>query len=169
VISMHSMSVPPYRQMLTNLLAWLDKAEAHARAKSFDSAVYLPMRLAPDMLPFGAQVVVACEVAKMGLSRLAAVEPPSWAGDIKSLDDLRGRLRLAIDYVASFDVARLAESASRPLDVTPQRGGATLHFEGEGFLKHYSLPNFYFHVTTAYALLRHAGVDLGKSDYLALA
>ena len=164
-LSMHSASVPVFVRNLNNLLAWLDKAQAHAEAKKFDTAVYLGLRLAPDMLPFSKQIQIASDGAKGCVSRLAGVEIPKWEDQEASLDDLRARIRKTIDYVQSFDAARLDGSDSRAITV-PMRSGDALQFNGESFLKHFAMPNFYFHATTTYALLRQAGVELGKIDFL---
>jgi uncharacterized protein len=164
-ITMHSASAPVFVRMLTNLLAWLDKAEAHAAARKFDSANYLGLRLAPDMLPFVRQIQIASDGAKAAMARLAGADIPKWEDNEASLADLRARIAKTIDYVKSFQPAQIDGSESRRISV-PRRAGEPLQFDGESFLKHYALPNFFFHVTTAYALLRHAGVEIGKVDYL---
>jgi len=164
-ISMHSASAPVFVRMFTNLLAWLDKAEAHAAARKFDSANYLGLRLAPDMLPFTRQIQIASDAAKACMARLAGVDAPSWEDKEASFADLRARVQKTIDYVKGFTPAQIDGSEARTISV-PRRAGDPLQFEGEVYLKHYALPNFYFHLTTAYALLRHAGVEVGKADYL---
>jgi hypothetical protein len=163
-LTMHSASVPIFARMLGNLAAWLDKAEAHAQAKKFEPAVYLTMRLAPDMLPLLTQIQIACDTAKFCVARLAGVDSPPFADDEKSLDDLRQRVRKTIDYVQSVPAAQIDGSDGRGISV-PRRTGA-ITMTGEAYLKHYALPNFFFHVTTTYALLRHSGVELGKMDFL---
>ncbi|HEY2560811.1 MAG TPA: DUF1993 domain-containing protein [Caldimonas sp.] len=163
-LSMHSASVPIFVRMLGNLAAWLDKAEAHAQARKFEPAVYLTARLAPDMLPLPTQIQIACDTAKFCVARLAGVEAPPFADDEKSLDDLRQRVRRTIDYVQSVPAAQIDGSDGRGISV-PRRTGA-ITMTGEAYLKHYALPNFFFHVTTTYALLRHSGVELGKMDFL---
>jgi hypothetical protein len=151
--------------MLNNLLGWLDKAEAHAKARKFDPNHYLALRLAPDMLPFARQIQIATDHVKGCTARLAGLEPPKWADDEKTLDELRARVRKAIDYAQSVPEAKLEGSETR--DVTlPLGPSRSFTFPGEVFMKSFSLPNFYFHVTMAYALLRQAGVELGKMDYL---
>ena len=164
-ISKHPASAPVYGRRLGNLLAWQDKAEAHAAARKFDAANYLGLRLAPDMLPFVRQIQIASDGAKGCMARLAGVEIPKWEDNEASIADLRARVQKTIDYVRSFEAAQIDGSEGREIAV-PRRSGEPLKFDGESFLKHYALPNFYFHVTTAYALLRHAGVELGKADYL---
>ena len=163
-ISMHSASVPIFVRMLGNLRAWLDKAEAHAQAKKFDTAVLLGARLAPDMLPFVKQVQIGCDAAKFGVARLAGVEAPKFEDNEASFDELRERIRKTIDYVQSVPVAQLDGAEDKEITVPRRDGPVTL--KAEAYLKHFALPNFFFHMTTAYALLRHNGVDLGKSDYL---
>lgn len=164
-MTMHAASAALYGRMLRNLLTWLDKAEAHAVAKGFPSANYLVMRLAPDMLPFSQQVVIACEVARMGVARLGGLDLPPWTGKDDSLQALRERVQDAITWITGVAPPQLADSAGREI-VLPQRKGDPLHFNGESFLQRWALPNFFFHATTTYALLRHAGVDLGKADFL---
>ena len=163
-LSMHSASVPVFVRTLGNLLTWLDKAEAHAAAKKFDPNVLLSMRLAPDMLPFTKQIQIACDAAKFGVARLAGVEAPKFEDTEATMAELRERVRKTIDYVQSVPADKVDGSDERQVNV-PRRDG-TLTLAGEAYLKHYVLPNFFFHVTTAYALLRHNGVDLGKADYL---
>lgn len=163
-LTMHSASAPVFTRMLGHLLNWLDKAEAHAQAKKFDSAVYLGARLAPDMLPFTKQIQIACDAAKFGVARLAGVEAPKFEDNEATLEQLRERVRRTLDFIASIPAEKLAGSDDRALELPRRDGPVTL--QGEFFLKHYALPNFYFHLVTAYALLRHNGVDLGKADYL---
>ncbi|MBX3605027.1 MAG: DUF1993 domain-containing protein [Piscinibacter sp.] len=163
-ISMYSASVPVFNRALGNLLNWLDKAEAYAQAKKFDPSVYLSARLAPDMLPFTKQIQIACDAAKFGVARLAGVDAPKNEDNETSLAELRERVRKTLDFINSVPAGKLDGSDTRDLVLPRRDGPVTLN--GEFFLKHYALPNFFFHVTTAYALLRHNGVDLGKSDYL---
>ena len=164
-LDMHSASVPIFVRMLGNLAAWLDKAEAHATAKKFEPSVYLTARLAPDMLPLPTQIQIACDAAKFCVARLAGVEAPAFADDETTLDELRQRVRKTIDYLQSVPAAQIDGSDAREISV-PRRAGPLL-MKGEMYLKHFVLPNFFFHVTTVYALLRHNGVSLGKSDFLA--
>lgn len=164
-LTMHSATVPVFVRMLGNLLVWLDKAEAHAQARKFDTANYLGMRLAPDMLPFTRQIQIATDTAKGCVARLAGLEVPRWDDNEASFADLRARLRKAIDYVQSIPAAQIDGTEQREI-VLPMRQGEPLRFAGLAYLQHWVLPNFFFHVTTAYALLRHAGVELGKGDYL---
>ena len=164
-LSMHSASVPVFVRMLGNALNWLDKAQAHAEARKFDTANYLGMRLAPDMLPFTRQIQIATDGAKGCVARLAGLEVPKWDDNEASFDDLRARLRKTIDYVQSIPAGQIDGSEAREI-LLPTRSGDPLRFTGEAYLKHFVLPNLYFHTSMTYALLRHAGVDLGKKDFL---
>ena len=163
-LSMHSASVPVFVRMLGNLNLWLDKAEAHATAKKFDASVLLGARLAPDMLPFTKQIQIGCDAAKFGMARLSGTEAPKFEDNETSIAELRERIRKTIAYVQSVPVAQIDGTEGKDV-VVPRRDGSVT-VKGEPYLKHFVLPNFYFHITTAYALLRHNGVELGKSDYL---
>ena len=163
-LDMHSASVPVFVRMLGNLVNWLDKAEAHATARKFEPGVFLTARLAPDMLPLPTQIQIACDAAKFCIARLAGSESPTFADDEKSLADLRQRVQKTIDYLKSVPAAQIAGSDAKEISV-PRRTGA-ITMTGEAYLKHFALPNFFFHVTTTYALLRHNGVELGKMDFL---
>jgi hypothetical protein len=163
-ISMHSASVPVFVRMLDNLLVWLDKAEAHAAAKKFDTGVLMASRLAPDMLPLTKQIQSACDGAKFAVARLAGVDAPKFDDTESTFDELRERIRQTVAFVKSVPPARIDGSEDKDVTV-PSRKGATV-FKGQFYLEHFALPNFFFHATTTYALLRHNGVDLGKADYL---
>ncbi len=163
-ISMHSASVPVFNRMLGNLVKWLDKAEAHATAKKFEPGVFLASRLAPDMLPFGRQIQIACDSCKFGIARLAGVDAPKFEDNETNFAELRERIRKTLDFIQSVPAAQIDGTETKDV-VVPRRDGS-ITLKGEFYLKHFVLPNFFFHVTTAYALLRHNGVDLGKSDYL---
>jgi hypothetical protein len=163
-ITMSSASVPVFARMLTNLNAWLDKAQTHAEAKKFDPSVYLSLRLSPDMLPFTNQVQIACDTAKFAVARLAGVDSPKFEDNEKSIDDLRERITKTIAFLKSVPAAQIDGSEAREITIPRRTGPITM--PGEAYLKGYALPNFFFHVTTAYALLRHNGVELGKMDYL---
>ena len=163
-ISMHSASVPIITRMLGNLLDWLDKAEAHAAAKKYDTGVLLAARLAPDMLPFVKQIQIASDTVKFGVARLAGVEAPKFEDNETSFAELRERVRKTLDYVQSVPASQIDGTEDK--DVTVPRRDGNVVMKGEFYLKHFVLPNFFFHMTTTYALLRHNGVDLGKADYL---
>lgn len=164
-LSMHAASVPVFVRMLGNLLTWLDKAEAHAQARKFDVNNFVGLRLAPDMLPFSRQIQIATDTAKGCVARLAGLEVPKWDDNEATFDDLRARVRKAIDYVQSIPPSQIDGSEQREI-VLPMRSGDPLRFTGENYVRFWVLPNFFFHVTTAYALLRHGGVEIGKGDYL---
>jgi uncharacterized protein len=166
-LSMHAASAPILARMLTSLAAWLDQAQADCEAKGVDPATLLTSRLAPDMLPFDAQVKIAADIGRMTLARLAGTELSKWPDEPASLAALAARVRETVVQVEAFDAAAVDAGQTREI-VLPQRGGDPLRFEGLVFLQRWALPNFFFHVTTAYALLRHAGVPLGKADYLGL-
>jgi len=163
-ISMHSASAPVFARLLGNLNQWLAKAEAHAAARKFDPAVLFSARLAPDMLPLCKQVQIACDSAKFAVARLAGVEAPKFDDTEANLAELRDRVAKTIAYVQSIPAAQIDGSEER--DVTVPRRDGSIVLKGEVYLKFWALPNFFFHVTTTYALLRHNGVELGKSDYL---
>jgi hypothetical protein len=165
-MSMYKASVPVFVQMLTNLSGILDKAAAHAAAKRFDSANFLSMRLIADMLPFAPQVQIACDHAKRATARLAGVEPPKHPDEEKSLDELKARIASVIDYLKTFKPAQIDGSEMKEISF-PGGGGATRTFKGEQMLLHYTFPNFFFHVTTAYDILRASGVEIGKADFVA--
>lgn len=164
-MDMYSASIPVFERMLASMQAWLGQARAYAQSRGFDESVYLGLRLAPDMLPLSRQVQIASDAAKAGVARLAGETPPSWPDEEATLDELLLRLQRTREFIASVPAAALVGSEARELRV-PRRQGEALQFKGEDFLRFYALPNFYFHATTLYALLRHAGVPLGKQDYL---
>ena len=167
-ISMYSASVPVLQRQLGAVLNWLDKAEAHATARKFDTANYLTLRLAPDMLPFVAQIRIASDAAKGCVARLAGQESPKFEDNEASFADLRERVQKTLAYVESVPASAIEGSEGRAITI-PMRNRDALQFAGEVFLRHFALPNFFFHITMAYALLRHAGVELGKGDFLAAA
>jgi len=163
-ITMYSASVPIFVRMLGNMTAWIDKAEAHAAAKKFDPAVYLSARLAPDMLPFPKQIQIACDTVKFCVARLAGVESPKFDDTETTLAELRERINATIAYVKSIPAAQIEGSEDKDITI-PRRDGSTI-MTGEAYLKHFVLPNLFFHATTTYALLRHNGVEIGKMDFL---
>lgn len=163
-ITMHSASVPMFVRMLGNLVKFIEKAEAHAQAKKFDPSVYLTARLAPDMLPFTRQVQIACDTAKFCMARLGGVEAPKHEDNEASLGDLKARISKTLTFIQSVPADQIVGTEDKDINV-PRRDGV-LVMKGEAYLKHFATPNFYFHVTTAYALLRHYGVELGKADFL---
>lgn len=165
-ISMHDASAGVFVKMLNNLSAILDKAAAHAKARGFDESVLLQSRLFPDMLPLTKQVQIACDAAKFGVSRLAGVEAPSFADDETTIEQLRARIAATVDFIQGVPADALAGTEDKEITI-PLRGGAqALKMKGLDYLLHFAQPNLYFHVATAYGLLRHNGVDLGKRDFL---
>ena len=164
-ISMHSASVPVFVQMLGNMSVWLDKAAAHAETKKFDPANYLNMRLAADMQPLTNPIQIASDNAKGCVARLADVEIPKFEDNEKSLPELKERIAKTLAFIQSVPAEKFAGAEQRSIEL-PRRNRDPLKFTGEDYMRHFALPNFFFHVTTTYALLRHAGVELGKTDYL---
>ena len=163
-ISMYDFSVKTFTRMLTNLSAFIDKAVAHAETKKFDGKVLFEARLAPDMFPFASQVRIACDFAKGGAARLAGLEPPKHEDNETTLAELKARIARCLDFVRSVKPEQLAGSEDR--DITHVLRTFTLNMKGLPYLTSFVLPNFYFHVTTAYVILRHNGVELGKRDFV---
>jgi uncharacterized protein len=164
-ISMSSASLPVFKAMLGNLSHCLDKAQAHAEARKFDPAALLQFRLAPDMLPFTRQVLIACDHAKNGVTRISGVEAPKFDDTETTFPELKARIRKTLDYLGTVPPERLDGTEDK--DITfPVGRESTRTMKAEAYLKHWALPNFFFHVTMAYAILRHNGVQLGKADYL---
>ena len=163
-ITLYSASVPIFTRMLGNLSKWLDKAEAYAEAKKFDPSVFMSSRLAPDMLPFPNQIQIACDSIKFGVARLSGVDAPKFEDNETTLAQLKDRIAKTLAYVQSVGADKIDGTEDKDISI-PRRSGV-LVMKGEPYLRHYVMPTFYFHVTTAYALMRHNGVDLGKSDFL---
>ncbi len=163
-ISMYDACAPRFASMLRNLDAILGKAQAHAAAKKIDPAVLMSARLFPDMLPFVKQVQIATDHAKGAVARLAGVEVPRFEDTEQSFDELRARLAKTIAFVESFSAEQFDGSEDR--DISLRAGGKDLAFKGMPYLIGYAIPNFYFHLVTAYNILRHHGVEIGKGDYL---
>ena len=163
-VSMHAMSVDVFAHTLGNLSSILEKAAASAAQRKFDPAVLLAARLAPDMLPLTRQVQLASDFAKNSVARLAAQDPPRFEDTETTIEQLRARLARTIDYLKSVPASALEGSETR--DIKVSAGERTLEFKGLEFLQRWAIPNVFFHVTTAYAILRHNGVELGKRDFL---
>ena len=163
-LSMYQASIPVFVRMLGNLSALLDKAQAHAEQKKFDPAVLVSARLAPDMFPLSRQVQIACDSAKAGAARLAGIDIPSHPDTETTLPELKARIAKTIAFVQSVKAEQIDGSEART--ITMKVGPQEMSFKGEQFLLGFAMPNFYFHLTTAYALLRHNGVSLGKGDFL---
>ncbi|MFL6692740.1 MAG: DUF1993 family protein [Ramlibacter sp.] len=165
-ISMASASLPIFRTMLGNLSHFLDKGLAHAEARKFDPAVLASYRLAPDMLPFTRQVQIACDSAKNGVARIAGIEAPKFEDNEQTFDELKTRIAKTLAWLDTVPASKLDGTEDK--DVTfPVGRDATRTMKAEAYLKHSVLPNMFFHVGMAYAILRHNGVELGKADYLA--
>jgi hypothetical protein len=163
-ISMHAASVPVFKQLLSSLSAILDKTEAHAAAKKIDPAILLQSRLFPDMFAFSRQIQIATDFAKGACARLAAAEIPKYEDTEQTVADLQQRITKTIAFLDSLKPELFEASEDR--DITVTAGPNTHQFKGQPYLLHYALPQFYFHVTTAYAILRHNGVELGKRDFV---
>jgi len=164
-ISMYTASVPVFTKTLGNMLRWLDKAKAHAEARKFDPAVYLTLRLYPDMLPLPSQIRIAGDTAKGCAARLAGEDVPVFDDNETTLDELRERIRKTLAYLETLSAKDIDGSEERDI-VIPRGNREPRRFKGEYYLKHFAMPNFFFHATTLYALLRHNGVELGKADFL---
>jgi hypothetical protein len=163
-ISMYQASAPVFRQMLTALSSNLEKAEASAAQRRIDPMVLLEYRLAPDMFPLIRQVQIATDHAKAAMSRLAGREPPRFPDEEASFAELRARIARTLAHVAAFRPEDIDGSEER--GITLSIAGTPLRFRGQHYLTGFVLPNFFFHVTTAYGILRHCGVPLGKRDFI---
>jgi hypothetical protein len=164
-VSIYDVSIPVYLNMLKNLAALLDKAEAHAKAQGKDPADYLTARLAPDMATLVGQVQFASDAAKSGAARLAGVAPPSYPDTEATWDEVKARIAKTIAFVEGTSRDQVEGAEDRTIELKFPSG--TRSFTGRDFVTGFSLPNFLFHVTTAYGLLRAQGVPLGKMDFLA--
>jgi uncharacterized protein len=163
-ISMHAMSHGVFRKALTQLLFVMEKAVANAKARNFDTSVLVASRLAPDMLPFSRQIQLASDFAKNSMARLAGAEAPKFEDNETTMDELFARVKKTIEYIDSVTPAQVEGSETRDIKI-PLRD-RTLEFKGLAFLQYWAVPNFFFHHVTAYNLLRHNGVDIGKRDFL---
>jgi len=166
-LSLHTLTVPAYLRGLRTLTRYLDRATAHARENGNDPDALAAARLAPDMLPLAGQIQRASDTSKNAIARLLGVDPPRFADEETTLDQLRERLARTIAYVESADAAAIDAGAGREITLT--FGTLSRRFDGEGYVLDFALPNFYFHLATAHAILRHAGVPIGKLDYLGAA
>jgi hypothetical protein len=163
-ISMYDVSIPIFTLSLTNLSAILDKAASHEQSKKVDPKVIPQARLIVDMLPLSAQIQIACDTAKGAAARLAGVEVPKHEDTEATLAELKARVAKTLDFIKTIKPEQLQGAETREIVLKfPQ---TTLKFTGINYLTNFVLPNFFFHVTTAYALLRKNGVDLGKRDFL---
>jgi uncharacterized protein len=162
-MSIYRQTIPRFTQVLVNLEAWLDAGVKYAEAKSFDPAVLLTARLAPDQYPLIRQIQAACDQAKAAPARLTAKEPPKHPDTEQTLAEIRARIATVKTYLATYDEKDFEGAAERVLVLPALRGKAML---GQDYLDQFALPNFYFHVSMAYAILRHNGVPLGKTDFI---
>jgi hypothetical protein len=163
-MSMYQASAPIFTQMLSALSGQLEKAAAHAAAKKIDPNALLTARLYPDMFPFTRQVQVSADFGKNTMARLAGVEAPKFPDTEASFDELKARVAKTVDYVKTFTPGQIDGSEER--EITLPMGGNPVTFKGQRYLINFALPNFFFHLTTAYAILRHNGVEVGKRDFL---
>jgi hypothetical protein len=163
-LSVYQSSVPVFERSLNAFTAILDKAAAHAAASKFDPAIYMTMRLRPDMFALARQTQAFCDHAKNGSARLAGAEAPRFEDNEASLDELKARVKKTLDVLAGLDAKAIDAGAEREIIIP--LGQRKAKMIGANYLLHYALPNFYFHLTTAYDILRYAGVAIGKRDYM---
>lgn len=163
-ISMFQASVPPIIRSLHNLIAILEKGAAHAEAKKIDPAVLINSRLYPDMFPLGKQVQIATDVTRRGVARLAGTEAPAMEDNETTFPEFIDRIEKTISYLKTLTPSQIDGSEQKTI-ILPM-GKESMTFEGMPYLIYFILPNLYFHVTTAYNILRHSGVELGKMDFL---
>ena len=164
-LSMHAASVPVFQQLLTALAGILAKAETHAAERKIDPAALLQARLSPDMFPLTRQVQIACDFGKSIPSRLAGVDVPAYDDSEQTFAELQARVARTLAFIDGIDPAGFDGSEDRPILLRPGTPKER-SIGGQAYLLNYGLPQFFFHVTTAYALLRHNGIDIGKKDYM---
>jgi len=162
-MSLYDATVPIFTKLLSNVDKWLDKAAAFADTKKFDVDVLATARLAPDQFVFLRQIQSACDHAKYTVAMLTGKEPPAHPDTEKTISELRKRIHTVVDYLATFKPEDFQGAEERSCSQSWMGGKA---MRGIDYLNHLGLPNFHFHLTTAYNILRHNGVDLGKMDYL---
>jgi uncharacterized protein len=162
---MSQASLPVFEIGLNALSAVLEKAEVHAAAKKIDPSVLLNSRLSPDMFALARQVQIASDQAKNGSARLAGVEAPRYEDNETTIDQLKARIAKTVAYLKTLDPKQIDAAADREITfpLGPTNKG---HMKGDDYLNHFVLPNFYFHITVSYAILRHCGIDIGKRDFL---
>lgn len=163
-ISMYQASVPVFQRQLGNLDLILDKAAASAAARKIDPSVFLSARLSPDMFTLTRQVQIATDHAKGAPARLAGVAPPKFEDNEASFADLKARIAKTLAFIGGLSASQIDGSEDRA--ITLQAGPRELNFKGQAYLLEFALPNFYFHYAMTYAILRHNGVDVGKTDFL---
>jgi hypothetical protein len=160
---MYQASIPVFLHMLGNLSTILDKAAAHAEAKKIDPAIFVNARLAPDMFPLSRQVQIATDIVKACAARLAGIEVPCYEDNETTFADLQARIAKTLTFLQSVSAEQIDGSEDR--NITPKFGSRVLSFSGQDYLLNFVIPNFHFHLTTTYAILRHHGVGIGKLDY----
>ena len=163
-LSMYQASVPVFQQLLSALSGVLDKADAHAAARKIEPSVLLADRLYPDMFPLTRQVQIATDFARGCTARLAGKEVPAYDNTEKTFAELKARIQRSLDFIASVKPAEIDAAAGR--EIVHPVAGNPVKFTGEGYLTRFALPHFYFHCATAYDILRHNGVEVGKRDYI---
>lgn len=163
-LTMYQASIPVFVHMLGNLSAILDKASAHAEAKKIDPSIYINARLAPDMYPLSRQIQIATDMAKGCAARLAGIDVPSYEDNETTFPDLQARIAKTVAFVQSVSAEQINGSEER--QVTLKLRGKDVSFLGQPYLLYFVLPNFYFHITAAYAILRHNGLEIGKMDFI---
>jgi hypothetical protein len=163
-ISVYDLTIATLSRMLENLDRIVARAEEHAAARNIDPPVLIQARLYPDMLPFVAQIRIATDTAKGAAARLSGTELPRWPDDEATFEELHQRIRKATDFLATFAPEQFEGAEERPIEM--KLPNTTLNFTGRDYILGFVLPNFYFHVTTAYDILRHNGIAIGKRDYL---
>ncbi len=164
--SAHTLTVETFVPMLRTLSTILDKGAEHAAARAFDPAVLVNARLAPDMFPLSRQVQIASDIAKGAVARLAGKESPTFEDDERTMDELKARIEKTIGFLESVPASAFEGAEDRDIEIQ-LRSNLVLKLNGARFLRDWALPNFYFHLVTAYDILRHNGVEIGKQDYLA--
>ena len=163
-LTMYQASIPAFVRMLGNLSAILDKAAAHAEAKKIAPAIFIYARLAPDMFPLSRQVQIATDMVKGCAARLAGIEVPSYEDNEATFEELQARVAKTIAFLQSISAEQIDGSEER--DITVKFGSREFKFLGQAYLVDFVIPNFHFHLTSTYAILRHNGVDIGKMDYI---
>ena len=164
-ITLHSASVPVFIHFLNNLKHLLNKAKADVAARGYDEQALVQYRLAPDMLPFKTQICIACDAAKLCAARIAGLEAPKYENTENTLDELIARISNTVAWLETVPASALVGQEAKEVTF-PAGKTATRTMSAEAYVKTWALPNMYFHITTAYAILRHNGVAVGKGDYL---
>ena len=162
-LTMYQASIPSFLRMLENLSSILDKAAAHAEAKNIEPSIFVNGRLTPDMFPLSRQVQIATDMIKGCAARLAGIEVPSYADNETTFSELQARISKTKTFLQGISATQI--NGSEASQITVKFGSRELSFLGQAYLFDFVIPNFHFHLTTTYAILRHYGVELGKKDY----